>query len=121
FLADGERFVFFVASNDDNVRGLYLGSLRGETPTRLVACDAGGTVAGGHLLFVRDGNLAAQRFDPERRTVIGEARTLAENVATTFDYRSAVSASDNGTLVYLPALRTEVRGYDRTGQAGAPL
>jgi serine/threonine protein kinase len=121
FLADGQRFVFFVASNDDNVRGLYLGSLRGETPTRLVACDAGGTVAGDRLLFVRDGNLAAQRFDPDRRTVIGEARTLAERVATTFDYRSAVSASDNGVLVYLPALPTELRWYDRTGHASAAL
>ena len=36
FLPDGQRFIFFVLSSDDNVEGVYLGSLDGGRPKLLV-------------------------------------------------------------------------------------
>jgi Tol biopolymer transport system component len=116
FLADGRQFIYFVLSNDDNVRGIYLSSPDGGKGRRLVASDASGIAVDGRLLFVRDGNLAIQRFDPRRAAVEGDARTLLSRVATTFDGRSVVAASGQGTLAYSPAQYTQLSWYDGTGR-----
>jgi Tol biopolymer transport system component len=61
---------------------------------------------GGHLLFLQDGILYAQRFDLERLDVAGEAVPILERVAGTGRginggaYEVALSAT--GTLAYLP-------------------
>jgi serine/threonine protein kinase/Tol biopolymer transport system component len=119
FLPDGRRFIYFVLSNDAAVRGIYLGSLDGRLRKRLVASDASAVLAGDHLLFVRDGNLAAQKFDAQRETVVGTPTSVVDQVAANFDYCSAVSASDTGVLVYSPASTadvTQLAWYDRTGR-----
>ena len=48
------------------------------------------------LLIVTPDGLLARRFDPESARLIGEPRILTDDVSP------AVSASDNGVLVYRP-------------------
>jgi Tol biopolymer transport system component len=121
FLPDGRRFIYFVLSNDDNVRGIYLASLDGGSGKRLVPSDASAVIAGDHLLFVRDGNLAVQGFDRAQGRMQGEAATLVARVGTSFDYRSAVSASDEGIVAYRLAEFTRLARYDRRGRLLGPL
>ncbi|PYQ02712.1 MAG: hypothetical protein DMF82_15300 [Acidobacteria bacterium] len=119
FLPDGKRFIYFVLSNDESVRGIYLGSLDGSLRKRLVASDASAVLAGGYLLFVRDGSLAAQAFDAGREVLVGAPTSVIDQVAANFDYCSAVSASNTGVLVYSPASTadiTQLAWYDRSGK-----
>jgi Tol biopolymer transport system component len=56
--------------------------------------------APGELLFWREGALLAQRFDPARLAVSGEARAVASPVAFTQNEEALASVSEDGTLVY---------------------
>jgi eukaryotic-like serine/threonine-protein kinase len=119
FLPDGKRFIYFVLSNDEAVRGVYLGSLDGALRKRLVASDASAVLAGNYLLFVRDGNLAAQAFDARREALVGPPTSVVEEVTANTDYCSAVSASNTGVLVYSPASPadlTQLGWHDRSGK-----
>ena len=73
FLGDGRRFIYFVLSNDERVRGIYLASLDGGPSRRLIAADASGVVAGDRLLFVREAPLPPN--DLTRRQVVWRARS----------------------------------------------
>jgi serine/threonine protein kinase/Tol biopolymer transport system component len=118
FLPDGHRFIHFVLSNDEHVRGVYLGSLSGEAPRRLLASDASAVFAGGYLFFVRDGDLCAQALDVSAGRLEGVPARLLQGVATTRAFRSAVDAADS-VLVYSASGATdtsELRWYDRTGR-----
>jgi len=101
FLPDRRQFLFF-ASGDDEVRGVYLGSLDSTETTRLVASDSQGAyLPTGWLLFVRQGALQAQRVDIGRRTVTGEPITVTDSVA--FDAMTgsaALSTSEAAVFAY---------------------
>lgn len=119
FLPDGRRFVFFVWSNDARVRGIYLGRLGSMERTRLIGSDTSGIVAGSHLLVVRDGTLAAYRLDMSRGQVVGPAQSLIPNVTATPIFRSAVTASDTGVLVYTPSQAGDITAltwFDPSGK-----
>lgn len=118
FLEDGRRFVYFVLSNDPNVRGIYVASLDGRSRVRLVASNASGVVAGSSLLFVKEGNLVLQPLSPDRMRADGAATTIAENVAVSYDSRSAVTAAREGSIAYLPGREdTELVWISRSGTA----
>jgi eukaryotic-like serine/threonine-protein kinase len=120
FLPDGNRFIYFVLSNDERVRGIYLASLDGRKGKRLVGSDASAILAAGDLLYVRDGDLVTQPFDEASGTVKGQPSILRKNVATTAAYRSAVSASTVDSLVYSAgevADVTELTWFDRSGRS----
>jgi serine/threonine protein kinase len=121
FLPDGRRFVFFVWSNDARVRGIYLGRLGSTERTRLIGSDMSGIVADGHLLFVRDGTLAVNSLDMTRGRVVGPAQSLISNVAATPFFRSPVTASDTGVLVYTPSQAGDVTALTWFDLSGKPL
>ena len=55
----------------------------------------------GYLLFVQQGTLMAQRFDPDRVQLTGEPVAVAEGVAyNAFNGRNTFNVSENGVLVY---------------------
>jgi Tol biopolymer transport system component len=105
FLPDGKRFVFFVDwSNPGNVlaNGIYVGSLD-SLDAKPVSTQITGNVAyaSGHLLFVLDGRLVAQRFDSDRLTLEGHPIRLGEmglEKDLAFSY-SGFSVSPGGVLV----------------------
>jgi len=104
FLPDGKH-VLYLAANHANPRsedsGIYVASLDGGTPRRLITSYGSAQYASGWLLSVRDTSLLAFPFDPDRLSVKDEPVRVADDV--NFDlgvWRGSFSASQNGVLAY---------------------
>jgi Tol biopolymer transport system component len=125
FLPDGRRFLFFSGSHSTGVESeldaIFVGSLDGEKPKPLVNARSNAAYAAGHLLFVRQKTLLAQRFDPKSLELTGESFPIVENVQDDPGFFSAVfSVSDQGTLAYQTASGSsglsELTWVDRSGK-----
>ena len=78
FLPDGRRFLFLVATGQPDTHGVYVGSLDGGEPARVMPAEtAAAYAAPGYLLLVSQGLLAAYPFDAARATVVGEPMPVA--------------------------------------------
>jgi len=96
FLPDGRHFLFFVTGSPE-ARGVYVGQLDRLNTTRLFDADAPAVYAStGYLLFIREGKLLAQGFDPDRVELRGGAHTTADHVTG----GTTVSASAAGSIAY---------------------
>ncbi len=101
FLPDGQRFVYFSRTTDEENRGVYLDSL--DTPRksrkRLLVCDGAVSIGrdprsgGNYLIFSRAAKLWAQRFDTAAGELTGDAVSIA-------DMAGNASVSETGTLVF---------------------
>jgi eukaryotic-like serine/threonine-protein kinase len=122
FLPDARRMLFF-ASSAGEATGLYVGSLDTGESKRLVESESGAVYAPRNrvLLFVRDGTLLAQSFDPKTLDLSGEPFPVVEHVASgAVPGVVAFSLSDNGVLAYGigPPLGTfEIVSVDRHGKS----
>jgi serine/threonine protein kinase len=129
FLPDGNHFIYFGRGGNRDAQGIYVGSLDGMEPKLVLPTTvlAKYTPAGGDsgkLLFLRDGTLMSQAFDPSRFEVSGDAIPVAEGVIafptevgpTAY---AAFSISDNGTLIYRIGNRqvTQLTWLDRAGKS----
>ena len=110
FLADGKHFVYLAASHANPLSenaGIYVASLDGGEPKRLMASYGSALAVPGWLLSVQDGNLMATPFDEGRLAVSGSAVRVASDV--NFDrgiWRGVFSVSQNGMLVFQRARDT---------------
>ena len=122
YLPDGRRFLFFVGLGQASARGVYIGSLDGGEPTRLLAGETAAVFAPpGYLLRVLDGVLVAHRFDAESGTPEHEPLPLAQPVGTDDGtFHSAFSVSDTGILAHRPGGGTK-RQLVWVDASGAPL
>lgn len=103
FLPDGRRFLFTVLNSDPERAGLYLGTLDSGEQTRILDTPAAFAtyVPSGHLLYIRDGALMAQRFDAAAATPLGEPVIVAPDVAVPdFLNGAMVSGSSTGILAF---------------------
>jgi serine/threonine protein kinase/Tol biopolymer transport system component len=101
FLPDGDHFLFFVASDDARVQGIYAGSLsRPQQRVRLQAATSSGWFASDHLLYQRDRAVIARALDPETLSWRGDEHSLGIEVATTRGQQSSFSASQTGVLAF---------------------
>ena len=122
FLPDGRHFLYLARSSVYENNGIYLGSLDGEAPRKVVdAVDAlQPAYASGFLLYVVNrGTLVAQPFDAKRMRTTGNPLPIAEGVATSEGYGyAAYSVSANGVLVYSPLIigDSDLTWFDRKGQ-----
>ena len=120
FLPDGRHFLFQVTLGQPDTRGVYVGSLDGGEPTRLLASDAAAAYAPpGYLLEVSQGGvLSARPFDPVHLAITGEPIPLAQGVAAPGVVQRAFSTSDAGVLAYRggQAGRRQLVWVDRTGK-----
>jgi serine/threonine protein kinase/Tol biopolymer transport system component len=109
FLPDGRRFLFFVGLGQASARGVYLGSLDGGEPRRVLIGETAAVFAPpGYLLRVLRGALVAHRFNAERGTVDPESHPVAQSVGTDDGtFHSAFSVSDTGVLVHRPGAGTK--------------
>ena len=100
FLPDGRRFLFLMATGQPDTHGIYVGSLDGGEPTRVMPAEtAAAYAAPGYLLLVSQGVLAAYPFDAARATVAGEPMPVAQAVGTDDGtFHSAFSVSAAGRL-----------------------
>jgi Tol biopolymer transport system component len=105
FLPRGRRLIFLVGSARESDAGVYEASLdRPDERRRVLPGFARALFASPRsLLFVREGVLLAQAFDPARAEVTGEPTSIAASVATWINNPGWgwFSASSNGLLVYV--------------------
>jgi serine/threonine protein kinase len=123
FLPDGKRYLYLVRSTQVENSGIYLGNLDGSPPRRLMASLSSAIVAKRasteewFLLWARDQDLLAQRFDLTSGTLSGDAATIASGVRVDESQLTMyVSASRHGHLAWATARAAEsalaLRGRD---------
>ncbi len=126
FLPDGQHFLY--TSEGGSNPGIYVASLDDPVGLMLLPDPSSAVFAPGvydrgvgHLIFVRDGRLMAQPFDPSALEFRGEAFVLAERALWGDSGAAAVSVSDNGILTYLGGRNRETDSrlvwFDRSGSA----
>jgi serine/threonine protein kinase/Tol biopolymer transport system component len=123
FLPDGEHFIYLAANHrlpSDSKNALYVTSLKGGTPKRVISSIANGVVAGSYLFFSRDNGLYAQEFDLKRLELKGEAKIIAPYVMRDMStWRAMFSASDSGLVTFASGADvpiSELAWYDRSGK-----
>jgi Tol biopolymer transport system component len=115
FLPDGEHFLFC------DLARIYVASVAGGQPRLLLEAASRAEYASGHLLYVKDGSLMAQRFDPAAQQLTGNPQRIAERIGSgvTSSIDSSFSASTNGALAYWEGRSVplaDIVWLDRTGR-----
>jgi dipeptidyl aminopeptidase/acylaminoacyl peptidase len=108
FLPGGRRFLYVVVGSRNGgttgARGVYVGSLDPGEPGRLlIENGTAAKYAAGHVVFLREMSLIAQRLDPGTLALTGEPRPVAEQVELNGPASAAFTVSDAGVLGYQPA------------------
>ncbi|MBK9376628.1 MAG: PD40 domain-containing protein [Holophagales bacterium] len=105
--------------------GVFVGSL--DDPgkrVRLLPLATNATYASGRLLFVRNGDLCAQRFDPDRRALSGPVSILVRDVRFDRRYSLGVFSATAGVLALQHGAgqdANELVWLDRAGRRGERL
>ena len=124
FLPGGDDFLFVFSPSDSAGTQLYIATIRdgkAVDPRLLFSNDTSAaftSAGGGHILFVRNDNLYAQKFDVRGRHLIGDPELVQERVASNPAYRHAYfSVSNTGTVVWRSgtAVTSQVTIFDRKG------
>jgi Tol biopolymer transport system component/predicted Ser/Thr protein kinase len=120
FLPDGKHFVYVAQPGG----WLVVGALDSDEHKILIQADSKPVfVAPDHLLYVRQATLLAQRFDPKRFELSGDAIPVGQSVRANATFGSgAFSASENGVLVYGTGTATvfsRLAWFDHSGSSGA--
>jgi Tol biopolymer transport system component len=120
FLPNGRDFLFFGGVGQAG-SGVFVGTLDGGDPTRVLTIDSAAFYAPpGVLLWVNDGMLVAQRFDPVRVAASGELIPVGHGVGIDEGiYRGAFTVSSNGVLAHRASRgeRRQLTWIDRAGIA----
>ena len=120
FLPDGRRFLFFVASTNPERVGTYVGTVGSSDRIRLLGPEGDGALFAppDRILFVRDGVLMAQPFDPDSLRLAGTPVLVAANVSVPSRVNSAIiSASEGGILTFGGGNSVEhLAWFDRSGR-----
>ena len=118
FLPDGQHFLLYVRGAPD-VQGVYVASLDGTPPRRLLGADSAAWYTSGHIFFIRQGALLAQSFDAARLEPTGDAAAIAEPIAVdATGLGAALSVSTAGPVAYRAASASGGRQlvwFDRSG------
>jgi Tol biopolymer transport system component len=127
FLPDGEHFLYVNAPNGSctELNELHFASIDGKQDVSLMRTCSSATFANGNLLFWRDGNLVAQRFDPRTGVLSGAPAAIVEhaNFEPLFSI-AEFSASAEGKLVYMAGdapTGSQLVWYDRSGKVTGTL
>jgi dipeptidyl aminopeptidase/acylaminoacyl peptidase len=130
FLEGGNRFLYFVDSADQNVRGVYASSLdHPERRQQIVRTGAKAVYVPprapypGYLLWMQDQTLLAQRFDADALKLEGDPVSVAEEVGLNpgSPMRAAFWASDAGLLTYFASPSVQKRPVVWLSRDGKPL
>jgi Tol biopolymer transport system component len=119
FLPDNKHFLYVAVAGKAEDSGIFRASLDGnESPTRVIAVEPSNFngmtyVPSGHLLYMNQGRLNAQRVDAMGQPQ-GTPIVVADNVDGTF------MASDNGLLFYhkaAPRAGKQLLWFSRDGKS----
>jgi hypothetical protein len=115
FLPGGRQFLYFDRAQNPEVGGIYLAALDNPKQHKLIL----NSRVAGHfiparngmpsmLIWVDNGNLFAQSFDPDRQQLSGDPMPLAQDVRANPEAGryAEISAARDGTLAYGPSAET---------------
>ena len=123
-LPDGQHFLYFAGNHDLSQRGndgIFFASQDGRVNKKVIATRGNVVYASGHLLYLRNDTLMAQRFNAQKGELTGNPVPVAHNIQ--YDgavWRSVFSASETGILIYQTGLApsgTTLTWFDRTGKS----
>jgi len=124
FLPDGRHFLYYVYASPE-ISGVYIGQVDRSETRRLLSADSAAVYASsGHLLFVRQGTLFAQKFDPVRLELTGDPAPVVEKITVgTRQGSVALSASAAGPIAYRggAANQDQLEWFDRSGNPTGKL
>jgi serine/threonine protein kinase/Tol biopolymer transport system component len=130
FLPGGKSFLFLDLAPSPALSGVYLGTLDGGKPQRILEGSEraiyarAGESGAGYLFFRRESTLMAQPFDLASRKTSGEAIPVADGVGVGANTGSgAFTLSDFGLLASSPntVVNSELVWFDRSGKRGDRL
>ena len=121
-LPDGDHFIYLALAANNDLSGLYAGSLDGRVKKRLLEVRVSAVYAHpGHLLYYHDGALIAQPFDAKKLEIHGAPIRIADDVAYEFRWGSpGHTASLNGLVAWHQrgvASEAVIHAYPRNGPA----
>jgi eukaryotic-like serine/threonine-protein kinase len=125
FLPDGKHFLYMSGSHATGTKSetnaIFVGTLGSSERKLLFPGRSNVVYASGHLLYMREKVLLAQRFDAGSLRLTGEPVPLAEGVQYDVGFfRGNFSASDDGMLIYAAGsaeTTTRLRWFDRSGKS----
>ena len=121
FLPDGRHFIFFAGYGPPDKQGVFVGTVDGGEHAHVLSTETAAVYSPpGVLLWVHQGVIIAQRFDPERKVVSGEPIPVAHAVGVDDGVlRGAFAVSANGVLAHRVARgeRRQLTWVDRAGIA----
>jgi eukaryotic-like serine/threonine-protein kinase len=102
FLPDGKHFLYLTnrTGSSQAENHIRVGTVDGSVSRDLVEAGSGAIFANGHLLYLRDDSLVAQRFDPKSFELGRDLTPIAEGVTRHGHYHASFSANDRGMLIY---------------------
>jgi Tol biopolymer transport system component len=122
-LPDGRHFLFYARTTGTEREWIYLASLDAQERRPLLQAASSAVYSpDGYLLFVREGNLLAQRFDASRLQLSGEPVPVAESMnylgSAVPDGYAAFSAARGGLLTHRSntAAALQLTWFDRGGK-----
>jgi len=127
FLPDGKHFIYFVRTNVASNSGIYLGALGSKEHKLLIPNESNAAyVEPGYLLFVRDGTLMAQSFDPRTLVLGDDAKPVSDHVMVNSDtWRGVFTASASGNVMLYQHgggdSGSNLTWFDREGKQGQVL
>jgi serine/threonine protein kinase len=102
FLPDGRHFLYLARSSSSDI--IYVASLDGKENRELLRKHSNVVYGNSCLLFIEEGALIAQPFDPGGLELRGLPATVAEGVSfDSGDGRGEFSVSGHGELLYGPS------------------
>jgi serine/threonine protein kinase len=117
FLPDSNHFFYTVTGIDGDSSSIFLASLDGDDPRRIVE-GSGGIYLSGHLLYVLDGRLLARACNLKSLDMIGEPIEIASGISMSTIRGPAFSAVSSGLVVYSTSgsrQPSQIIEYDRSG------
>jgi serine/threonine protein kinase/Tol biopolymer transport system component len=125
-LPDNKHFLLWVLTAERQHEGVYVATLDSGELRPLLPLRTRAQYANGHLFFGREGNLMAQRFDPDTQQLSGEATRVAQGLGL-YDSElgnTAFSVSNTGTIAWwsgTPYAEVQPTWVDRSGRTIATL
>jgi serine/threonine protein kinase len=104
FLPDGKHFFYLnrtiSESGDAEGDAIYVASVDGSVNKMVVRSSTNAMYANGHIIFLQNRSVMAQRFDPDALTLSGDPFIVQDGVINDFSWNLAMySVSQNGMLV----------------------
>jgi len=111
FLPDGKHFLYLARSSSSDI--IYVGSLDGKENKELLRKHSNVVYGNSCLLFIEEGALIAQPFDPGGLELRGLPATVAEGVSYDPGYgRGEFSVSGHGELLYFMSMDSRVTAVE---------